>query len=226
MFLELLRQNPTIAIAWVLSIMLALTVHEFSHALVGKWRGDSTAEQEGRLSLNPFAHIDWFGFIPLLLLGFGWAKPVPFNPYNLKNPKWDSVLIAIAGPVSNFLFALFSGLAFRFLVGSGLLGLNNLLSAFLLFLVLINLFLMLFNVIPIHPLDGSKLFFALFDAPKYEQLRKFVAYRGPQILLVLVLVAVLTNINIFFFVNIPAFLLCDTIISGSCIELFSLLFLV
>src|SRR3989338_6823830 len=119
MFLSLISENPAVAIVWVLAIVIALTVHEFSHALAGKWRGDKTAEYEGRLTLNPMAHIDWIGFIPLLLLGFGWAKPVPFNPYNLRDPKWDSVLIALAGPASNFILALLSGFALRLLIGSG-----------------------------------------------------------------------------------------------------------
>ena len=91
MFLNLLFGSPAIAVAWLVAILLTLTIHEFSHALVGKLRGDKTAVYEGRLTLNPMAHLDPTGFILLLLFGFGWAKPVPYNPYNLKDPKWDSV---------------------------------------------------------------------------------------------------------------------------------------
>ena len=87
MFLSLLLESPPLAAAWVAAIFIALTVHEFSHALMAKWRGDRTAEREGRLTLNPIAHIDVMGLIPLLLFGFGWAKPVPYNPYNFKNPN-------------------------------------------------------------------------------------------------------------------------------------------
>src|SRR3989338_10830538 len=146
MFLNLLFGSPAIAVAWLVAILLTLTIHEFSHALVGKLRGDKTAEYEGRLTLNPLAHVDPTGFILLLLFGFGWAKPVHYNPYNLQDPKWDSVKIALAGPVSNFLVALFAGIVFRLLVGAGIIPLLNLLSIFLFLLILLNLFLMLFNI--------------------------------------------------------------------------------
>jgi Zn-dependent protease len=216
MFLTLLFSSPPLALAWIIAIFLSLTVHEFSHALVGKLRGDQTAEREGRLTLNPLAHLDLMGLIPLLVFGFGWAKPVPFNPYNLKNPKWDSVLIALAGPFSNLLIAVVSSIAFRFLVGTGAIESTNLLAAFLFFLVLLNLFLMLFNVIPIHPLDGSKLFFALFDQPRHARLREFVSVRGPQILMIAVFLSLLTNLDIFFFVSEPAYAICHVLSGSSC----------
>ena len=224
MFLNLLKTSPLVALAWLFAILLSLTVHEFSHALVGRLRGDRTAEREGRLTLNPLAHIDLYGFIPLLLLGFGWAKPVPFNPYNLKNPKWDSVLIALAGPFSNLLVAVVAGLSLRVLFAAGA-GMDSLLLViFLVLLVILNLSLMLFNIIPVHPLDGSKLFFALFDAPQYANLRRFVAERGPQILLILVLVSLLTNIDIFFFITRPAFGLCDALVGDRCLGLLWVVF--
>ncbi len=216
MFLTLLFQSLPLAIAWVIAILFSLTIHEFSHGLMAKFRGDPTAEREGRLSLNPLAHLDLFGFIPLLLFGFGWAKPVPFNPYNLKNPKWDSVLIALAGPFSNLVIASVSAIAFRFLAVGGTLAPDNLLTAFLFFLILLNLFLALFNMIPIAPLDGSKLFFALFDAPRHENLRQFVAIRGPQILMVAVLFSLFTNFDIFFFISRPAYMICHTLTGISC----------
>lgn len=223
MFLTLLFSSPPLALAWILAILFSLTIHEFSHALVGKLKGDHTAEREGRLTLNPMAHLDLFGFIPLLLFGFGWAKPVPFNPYNLKNPKWDSVLIALAGPGSNLIIAAVCSVAFRVLLEGGLSP-YSLLTAFLFFLILLNLFLALFNVIPIAPLDGSKLFFALFDAPKYEQLRNFVAFRGPQILMFAVLISLFTNFNIFFFISTPAYAICDTLTGASCAAYQGMLF--
>lgn len=216
MFLELLIASPALAVAWIAAILISLTVHEFSHALMGKWRGDLTAEREGRLTLNPVAHIDPWGFLPLLLFGFGWAKPVPFNPYNLKNPKWDSVAIALAGPCANLILAIVSAVAIRVLVFGGIVTALNLLVVFLFLLILINLFLLFFNVIPIHPLDGSKLFFALFDAPKYARMREFVAFRGPQILLMLILVSLFTGFNVFFFVSAPAYASCDFLIGDNC----------
>ena len=214
MIFSLIQSQPAIALVWILAIVLSLSVHEFSHALMGKLRGDSTAEREGRLTLNPLAHVDWMGFAAVLLLGFGWAKPVPYNPYNLKNPKWDSVLIGLAGPASNLLFSVVSALVFRATTSAG--SSLSLLSVFLLFMTLLNLFLLIFNVIPVHPLDGSKLFFALFDAPKYATLRETVSRRGPQVLLVLVLISILTPINVFFFVSTPAFALCDSLIGSNC----------
>jgi Zn-dependent protease len=224
MFLNLLFGSPAIAVAWLVAILFTLTIHEFSHALVGKWRGDKTAEYEGRLTLNPIAHIDPTGFILLLLFGFGWAKPVPYNPYNLRDPKWDSVKIALAGPASNLLMAIIAGVAFQLLVGGGLIESMNLLAVFLFLSILLNLFLMLFNIIPVHPLDGSKLFFALFDHPKYQELRTFVATRGPQVLFVAVMVSAFTSLNIFFFISEPAFSICDALIGDSCNGYFASIF--
>ncbi len=218
MFFSLLAQNPLVAVAWILAILISLTIHEFSHALIGKLRGDRTAERDGRLTLNPLAHIDWMGFMAMLFLGFGWAKPVPFNPYNLRDPKWDSVKIALAGPLSNLAIACVCAIILRSLIAFGGIVELNLLVVFLVLLTLLNLFLMFFNIIPIHPLDGSKLFFALFDAPKYTQLRQFVAVRGPQILFFLVIASLLTNLDIFFFVSAPAYAVCDSLIGGSCVS--------
>ncbi len=224
MFLELLMASPAIALAWIVAIFTSLTVHEFSHALVGKLRGDKTAEREGRLTLNPMSHIDIMGLIPLLLFGFGWAKPVPFNPYNLKDPKWDSVKIALAGPLSNLAMAAASALILKALIGMGVITGVNLLAVFLFLMILLNLFLMFFNIVPIHPLDGSKLFFAIFDKPQHAEMRKFVAFRGPQILMVLVFIALLTRIDVFFFVSKPSFAVCDVLLGESCIAYFSALF--
>ncbi|MEK7615350.1 MAG: site-2 protease family protein [Patescibacteria group bacterium] len=222
MFLNLIFASPAIGLAWALAILASLTLHEFAHAFVAMLLGDRTAEREGRLTLNPLAHLDLMGLIPLLLFGFGWAKPVPFNPYNLKNPKWDSVAIAIAGPAANLVLALLSGVLFRFSLVS--FGPSNLLTAFLFLMIILNLFMLLFNIIPIHPLDGSKLFFALFDDPKYESLRTFVAVRGPQILLLAVFISILTNIDVFFFIAKPAYAICNGFIGHSCLGYFGGLF--
>jgi Zn-dependent protease len=224
MFLQLLLGSPAIALAWIAAIFLSLTVHEFSHALVAKLRGDRTAEREGRLTLNPIAHIDPTGLLLLLLFGFGWAKPVPFNPYNLKDPKWDSVRIALAGPLSNIIMATVAALAFRGLIGTEVIGGINLLAIFLFLTVVLNLFLFFFNLIPVHPLDGSKLFFALFDHPKYAQLRHFVATRGSQILMFAVLISAFTSINIFFFISGPSFATCDALMGMSCSGYFGAIF--
>jgi Zn-dependent protease len=224
MFLNLLFSSPAIAVAWVIAIFASLTVHEFSHALVASLRGDRTAEREGRLTLNPLAHLDPLGFIMLLVVGFGWAKPVPYNPYNLKDPKWDSVAVALAGPASNFLVALVCGLLLRSLITTGAVAAFNLLPIFLFLLVLLNLFLMVFNLLPIVPLDGSRLFFALFSHPKYARLREFMAFRGQQILLFLLVLSCFTSFDVFFFVTAPALFVCDQLIGGSCLGFYAQIF--
>ncbi len=224
MFLQLFFGSPAIGIVWVVAILSSLTIHEFSHALVGKLVGDKTAEREGRLTLNPLAHIDPTGFMLLLLFGFGWAKPVPYNPYNLKDPKWDSVKIALAGPLSNLIIAILAGVIFRLLVGGGVIAHLNLLAVFLFLTILLNLFLMFFNVIPVHPLDGSKLFFALFDHPKYAALRHAVAVYGPRVLMIAVFISAFTSLNVFFFVSGPAFGTCNVLLGQSCDAYFTSIF--
>ena len=155
-------------------IVFSAIIHEFSHAWAAYIQGDPTAKNEGRLTLNPIPHLDMWGtvIIPLFLLLFvggfiGWAKPVPFNPYNLKNQKWGRTIVALAGPISNLVIALIFGLLIRFSVFSFLVIPFS-------FIVYINIFLALFNLIPIPPLDGSKL---LFDAfPRLETMfgRSFI----------------------------------------------------
>ncbi len=217
--------NPIIFLTWIIAILAALSVHEFSHALAGKYFGDKTAEREGRLTLNPLAHIDWMGLFSLVLVGFGWGKPVPFNPYNLKNPRWGSVGIAMAGPASNLIFAIVAAIAIRVLDSFGLLAGMNLLPVFLLQVLMINLVLMFFNLIPIHPLDGSKVVFALLDKPQYRRLHEFLIVRGPQILLGLIILNILTPIKILSYILIyPVFIVCDLLLSESCLLLFGSVF--
>jgi Zn-dependent protease len=223
MFLSLISNAPALAVAWILAIMIAMTVHEFSHALVAKFKGDRTGEREGRLTLNPLAHVDLAGFIPLLLLGFGWAKPVPYNPYNLKNPRWDSVMIGLAGPFANLVMASIAALALRALAATTTVSALNLLTAFLFLTILINLFLLFFNLIPVHPLDGSKLFFAIFDAPQYAALRNAVAVYGPQVLFFLVIMSIV-GFNVFGFIATPAFATCDALLGTNCLTFYALIF--
>ena len=224
MFLSLLLNNPMIALVWIVVIFMALTVHEFSHALIATKLGDSTAEQAGRLTLNPAKHIDPYGLIPLLLLGFGWAKPVPFNPYNLQHPKRDAVLIAFAGHVSNLCMALVAGIILRTLDVVGAVDPTNLLVIFLVLTIVINLFLLFFNLIPVHPLDGSKLLDALLVKPEQQRLRRAIEVYGPQVLFGLIIISLLTNFDVFFFVSAPSYAVCDLIAGGSCTGFLSLVF--
>lgn len=169
------------------AILISITTHEFSHGFAAFLMGDTTAKDQGRLTLNPLSHIDPFGTILLpallLLIGapvFGWAKPVPFNPYNLSDQRYGSLKVGIAGPLANCVLFLVSGILLRQFVP--LLGDANLLIVFLNQLVIINFVLMMFNLIPIPPLDGSKVLFGLLP-PRFETVERALEQYGFFILL-------------------------------------------
>src|ERR1041385_4811939 len=123
--------NPLQGLAWIVAFVAALTLHEFCHALAAKLQGDDTADRGGRLTLNPLSHIDPMGFLLVLVAGFGWSKPVPYNGYNLRNQKWGPVIVAAAGPLSNLVLFIISGLTYRILLAAGLLTMNSPLGIFL-----------------------------------------------------------------------------------------------
>ncbi len=193
-FGELFNQ-PFVLVAGILAFLVSLSVHEFSHALAGYLLGDNTAKRMGRLTLNPMAHVDTWGLLMLFLVGFGWGKPVPYNPYNLKWPKWGPVIVSFAGPFSNLLMTALSVALVLFLAPQ--LGLDNLLIIFLLKCVQLNLVLMLFNLIPLPPLDGSNALLALLAHPRYAPIRNFIERSGPIILITLVMLDSFTNLGIF-----------------------------
>ena len=156
----------------LLVLLFSAILHEVSHGFSAKLQGDNTAEIAGRLTLNPLPHLDIFGSIilPLILalpalfgapvIIIGWAKPVPFNPNNLKNKKWGPALVALAGPLTNVLVAVIFGVLLRF--SYFFPGLPASFGVFLMIIVWINLLLAIFNLVPIPPLDGSKLLFSVF----------------------------------------------------------------
>lgn len=155
-------------------IILGLTVHEFSHALVAHWCGDSTSKDQGRITLNPLKHIDPLGFIMLLVAGFGWARPVQFTEQNLHNPKTDVLKIAFAGPFSNALIAMILSVIFS-LLSSRMPVYDHpslrLTYEIIHYAIYINWGLFVFNLIPLPPLDGSHLLF--------HQLKRFpLIYSG------------------------------------------------
>lgn len=167
----MLNQGVIFIFALVVLLFSAI-LHEISHGFSAKLQGDNTAEIAGRLTLNPLPHLDLFGSIilPLILalpalfgapvFIIGWAKPVPFNPNNLRNKRWGTAWVALAGPLTNFFIAIFFGVALR---ASYLFsGLPLTFNIFLMVIIWINLLLAVFNLIPIPPLDGSKLLFSLF----------------------------------------------------------------
>jgi len=154
-------------------LIFSVIIHEVSHGAMALYWGDRTAEYEGRLTLNPIKHIDPFGsvILPLILVLtgskflIGWAKPVPYNPYNLRNPKIAEPLIALAGPASNLFVALIFGLVIRFSFALSFIT-PALLNIFA-YVVLINILLAIFNLIPIPPLDGSKILFSFFPNSRF-----------------------------------------------------------
>ncbi len=192
---SLLFQQPLLFVAWLVAFLIALSVHEFSHAAIANWLGDPTAKRMGRLTLNPAAHVDPIGLLAVILIGFGWGKPVPYNPYNLKWPKWGPVAVAAAGPFSNLILAAISVIVAANL--SSILDQNNLLLLFLVVSAQLNIALLVFNLIPLPPLDGSKALLALLSSPKYAAARVFIETRGPMLLLLLILLDSFGNLGLF-----------------------------
>lgn len=216
MLLQLLFTTPMLAIAWIAAIIIALTLHEFAHAFVGKLRGDDTAERMGRLTLNPFAHLDPLGFLMLLALGFGWAKPVPYDPRNLRGSKYDDVMIALAGPFTNLMLAAIGGGVFRVAIQLGFDVFGTVLGPFLVFFVLTNLLLAIFNMIPVHPLDGSKLLTVFLTGTSFEWIATWLLRYGNQVIFLAVLLSIMTPYDPFAFIQVPSFYLCNQALGASC----------
>ncbi len=161
--------NPLLFVIYLISLLVAITIHEYSHAAMADYLGDPTPRLAGRLKLNPLVHLDTFGLIFLLLFGFGWGKPVPFDPYNLKNPRKDAALISIAGPVSNFILAIILSLITK-------LTHIPLITGFLIPIIYLNIILGVFNLIPINPLDGFKIVGGILNeqqAKEWYQLERY-----------------------------------------------------
>ena len=142
------------------AFLIAVSFHEFSHALVATLLGDNTPKMTGRLTLNPFKHIDITGLVFLLIFRIGWAKPVLFNPNNFKRPKLYSILVGLAGPFCNFVLVIFFLYVIEYLPSMSL-EMNNVLTGMLNFTVYVNAMLGVFNLLPIPPLDGSHMLYAL-----------------------------------------------------------------
>jgi Zn-dependent protease len=180
-------------------ILLALTFHEYAHAYVANRLGDDTAKQSGRLSLNPLRHLDPLGTIMIFLVHFGWAKPVPVNPYRLKNPKKDMLWISAAGPFANMVLAFASGILLRLLIATGGTPDRTSLMGLLIYVVFmslqINLALAIFNILPIAPLDGSKILAGLLPAG-YAKMFYFMDRYGPFILLGLIIFGSATGVSV------------------------------
>jgi len=203
---SLLFQNPIVFIAWLLAIVYAITIHEFAHALAAYWQGDSTAKDMGRLTLNPLVHIELTGLIVLIFAGFGWGRPTPVNPYNLKHGKTSDNLVSLAGIFVNLLSVFIFGIILKILVNVVGLQPDNLLATFLSLLIIINLSLSIFNLLPIPPLDGSHILFNILPE-RFNNFKIAFSQNGPWILLTIILADNFLNLGIFqhlfqFFINL------------------------
>lgn len=176
--------SPSRLLAVAAIVFIALPVHEFAHAAMAVALGDDTPKSQGRYTLNPLVHIDPFGALLILLVGFGWAKPVQWNPNNISvDQRLGSILVAVVGPLSNLAMAVLAVLVLGFVDIPGEFG-----AGFILFFVQINVLLFVFNMIPVPPLDGSHVLFALLPGNNYRLQMQLSQY-GILILLAIIWIA-------------------------------------
>jgi Zn-dependent protease len=192
MFLTLFQQDPSAAVAFLLGLVIGITVHEASHAASAYLLGDDTAYRDGRVTLNPISHLDLLGSMMLLLAGFGWGRPTPVVPSKLRGGVFGPVAVALAGPVSNLLIVVVCAALYLlppFQDAGGYLFILVVMVAFT------NALLFVFNLIPIPPLDGSKVIFP-FLPRALDGFVDFMNQYGPMILLGLILISFVTNFPI------------------------------
>lgn len=194
--LSLITQSPLIFFAYLVALLFVLTIHEFSHAFSAYLAGDPTAKDAGRITLNPLVHLDVFGLIMLFLAGFGWGKPVPINPNNFKSPRRDVLLVSLAGPLSNLITGVILIFILKFINLNFDLASGNLLIIFLFLLVILSFSLGIFNLIPIPPLDGSKILFSLLPE-RFNKLKYLLIQYGPWFLIGLIILDNFLNLGIF-----------------------------
>ncbi len=179
----MLNRSPEEILAFAIALIPAFTIHEFAHAFMAYRLGDSTAKDLGRLTLNPLKHLDVFGTLMVFIVGFGWAKPVPVNPNNLRRGRRDMALVAIVGPLSNLAMAAVVAFVWRL---SGFAG-GELVANALLVFVFLNVALLFFNLIPIPPLDGYRVLLGVLPEPLAMQLAR-IGQVGPLLLFGLILI--------------------------------------
>lgn len=203
----------------IIALVIAITIHEFAHAWVANELGDPTSKNQGRLTLNPLAHLDPIGSLMILVARFGWGKPVPVNPYMLRtDPTVGMALVSVAGPVSNVLTALIFAIPIRLNLFPWGVGSRIIPSVGDLFLsiIIINLVLAIFNMIPLAPLDGYKVALAVLPRDFASQLRQIETY-GPIILLLLIFLPSLipgVNVNVLGWIMGPPINLMFWLITG------------
>ncbi|MEN8253321.1 MAG: site-2 protease family protein [Patescibacteria group bacterium] len=179
--LSLLSANPIAFFVAMGGLIIAITIHEAAHAFMADYLGDPTPRANGRTTLDPRAHLDPMGTLMLILFRFGWGKPVGFDPYNLKNPIRDTSLIALAGPASNIILAVILAMTVNLGLVSGFL------AVALSYVITINIVLAIFNLVPVHPLDGSKIILTLLPADTAMEYENFMRRYGMIVLILLIL---------------------------------------
>ena len=207
LYLNQFRDTPAALFAYLgafgVAFVTGIAFHEFSHAWAANELGDATAARQGRLSLNPIRHLDPMGTALLLLIGFGWGKPTPVNPYNLRHGvKRGNAMVAAAGPISNFFFAALAALPIKLGLITSIASFDRIgdasgeqiLGLFLLFIVVINVSLGVFNLIPIHPLDGFKVAVGILPNELSRPLSNLAPW-GPGILMTLIVIGWVTPFN-------------------------------
>lgn len=203
---------------FVVALVIAITVHEFAHAWMATRLGDPTARAAGRLTLNPLAHLDPMGTILIFLVGFGWGKPVPYNPSFVRRGRWGETLVAIAGPLANIVVAFLFALPGRiYLIAHQTLPDSNI-YIFLAMVVTLNIFLAAFNLIPIPPLDGSKILYLILGGLGVSAYRiVWLEQTGPILLLLLIFADRLLGTNILFTLLEPVIALIQWFVGSSTI---------
>ena len=197
----LLRLPLEVLIILLPILIFSLCFHEFSHGYIAYKLGDHTAARNGRLTLNPLAHLDPIGSLMILFVGFGWAKPVPVNPVNFSNPRVDMMKVAFAGPASNLILAFTGGLIMRLFNFVGFMQSEMFIQTLYLF-IFINISLAVFNMIPVAPLDGSQIFGNMISKNNPELAWKLQMY-GPKILMGIILIGMVTPFSILRFLMMP-----------------------
>ena len=218
----LLNLDFEILVLLIPALVLSLCVHEYSHGIVAYYYGDDTAYRNGRLTLNPAKHLDPMGTLMLLFIGFGYAKPVPVNPFNLKNPRNDMIKVAAAGPISNILLA-FVGIFTIYLlfnINPELISVS--LKRFLQIFIQINIYLAIFNLIPMYPLDGGQIFGNLLSE-KYPSFANNLKVYGPRFLLGIILFGLFSGFSIIGLILQPLYHLVYSILEFVVNIFFSIL---
>lgn len=182
-----LFNNPVSFVIWLFALLVAITVHEYSHAYAADRLGDPTPRLAGRLTLNPFAHLDPIGTLMLILVRLGWGKPVPVDPFNLLHPRRDMALISFSGGLANIILATILALFLRLTYISGFVfPFAFLLEAIVRPIIILNILLAIFNLIPIHPLDGGKVLIGLLPPDLAQKWDLILSQYGLLILIFLI----------------------------------------